>query len=180
MEKISLGPLSVEKKTLVVAAGAVTAMFILLFAVYFPLASRMGRSSREFSELQGELISARALVGSYQGDPAESLPMPERSEVPTIVDEITKLGKTLDMDFRAIRPGGVKVADSGHGFLPIEIRVESSYENLGVFVGSLREMKSGFIRVNQFEIFRNEDILPHVESRFGIDILLKGSFGPVE
>ena len=142
----------------------------LLFFVYLPLGARLRRAGKELSRLQSELHAARDTVAS-----AKEIPfyLPEQKKISSLIEELTQLGKELGVDFRSIRPQQIEETPLGYRLLPVEMKLESSYKELGLFMGSLRKLKSGAITVANFQIDRDEDVFPNLNCRLFIKIALR-------
>ena len=164
--------LSLTKRQTVIASGAgifLLALF-LFFLVYLPLGLRLQKAGEEISQLQSKLEAARETIASTEGSP---LHLPEQKEVSSLIEELTEFGKGLGADFRSIRPQQIQQTSLGYQLLPVEIVIESSYQELGLFMGSLRELKGGVATVSQFQIDREEAAFPSLTCRLQVKIPLR-------
>jgi len=84
---------------------------------------------------------------------------------------LTKHGTKLGIDFITISPKEVKESeDPRFKILPVEMRVRSSYKQLGSFLGSLDELKKGLIKVDSFDIDPHEIEKSIVATDLTVDI----------
>jgi hypothetical protein len=153
------------------AAGAAAAVF--LFSVFFirPAGANIGAMEKELKTIEQEILTARNIIKIHaDAEGPENLLM--RKDVSRAIDTITKTGEAFDIDFVSIRP---KAPQSFEGYkrLPILLELESSYDDLGLFLGVLAKLKIGVAAARGFEIQRDVKILPKILSRVEIDLYLK-------
>ena len=168
MKKISLNR---QQRFLAWGAGIVLASLGLLFWIYLPLSSRLKKEGGELSRLHSELKVARETAESAKGT-NRPLRLPRQKELSSVIEEVTDLGKDFGIDFRSIHPQQAQETPSGYQFLLIEMKLESSYRDLGLFVGSLRTLERGVVTVESFEIDREEEISTKLNCRLLIKMVL--------
>ena len=163
-----------QKRLLAVGIGALIGL-LLLFGIYVPLALRLKDKGKELSGLTTQMHAAQAMILSAQKAYPETLYLPSQEELSWVMDEVTETGKGLGIDFRSIHPEAIQKAPSGYSFMPVEMKLESSYKELGQFIGALRTLKKGFVTVERFEITRDEKILPKLNCRLLMKLILRPS-----
>lgn len=163
--------LFLDRRKVIAGLGGAAALCLLL-GVYLPLTLRVKEKGRELLKLESEVKEAKDSILSAKRIYAEDLYLPKQEEVSWVIDEMTALGKGLGIDFRSIRPQEVQKEESGYSFVPVEMTVESSYKELGQFIGSLKGLKKGFVTVGHFEIRRDEKMFPKLSCRLLVKIVL--------
>lgn len=175
IEKWTAFLLDKQKRPVMLASGAILLCLFLLLAVYLPLGSRLKKSGMEISRLEGELLSARETVSFAKRLGKEVfLPLPKQQEVSFVMDEITELGNELGVNFRSIRPKEIEKTSSTYQVLPIEMRLEAPYRELGTLMGALKNLKGGLVTIEDFEMVREEETLPDLKA----DLLVKLVLAP--
>ena len=68
------------------------------------------------------------------------------------IDELTKHGKSMGINFISIMPREViKSSDSQYKILPVEMTVEATDQQFSMFMGLLDELKKSVITVESFD-----------------------------
>lgn len=156
---------------LVILGGA--AIFLLVFA--WPLWGRIRLINNELGIMEEQLVIARkdvesALKLQFQGR------LLSRAEISMAMDEITKTGRTFDINFLSISPREIEDIDgSVCQRMPVAVETESEYKDFGLFLGALADLKESVVTIRNFDIERDEAILPRIQSTMVIDIYLKGA-----
>ncbi len=102
-------------------------------------------------------------------------PLLSRDEISRAMDEITKTGKTFNINFFSISLRDLEdIPDSASQRLPVFIESESEYKDFGLFLGALADLKESIVPVRNFKMTRDEAILPLLRSKLVIDLYLKG------
>jgi Tfp pilus assembly protein PilO len=74
-------------------------------------------------------------------------------DVSYATNELTRLGKQKGIDFVSIRPKDIqKEKGEEYKILPVELQLESTYKELGMFLGSLDDVEKSLITVKSFNI----------------------------
>ncbi len=155
---------------LVILGGA--ALFLLIFTG--PLWGRIRLINNELGVIEEQSAIARkdvesALKLQFQGR------LLSRAEISMAMDEITKTGRAFDINFLSISPREIEdIEGSVSQRLPVAIETESEYKDFGLFLGALADLKESVVTIRNFDIERDEAILPRIQAKMVIDIYLKG------
>jgi len=84
------------------------------------------------------------------------------------LDELTKKGKELNIDFISISPQSAEPIKSGQEIsgaprckmLAININMRASYKSLGEYLGLLENLESSFAIVKEFQVTKDERTFP--------------------
>jgi len=150
--------------------GGVTISF---FVFIVPSWGRLRSVDHELRLVEGQLAASRTEVESARKLHLNG-PLLSREEISLAMDEITKTGKTFNINFLSINPQDVEdIKDSVSQRLPVVIELESEYKDFGLFVGALANLKESIVTIRDFKMIRDESILPRLTSKLVIDLYLK-------
>lgn len=171
MRKIGLD----KKQTIIaVTVAAATIILILTIFLYRPLSIRIGSMSRELAAIEKELVPTRNIIKT-QDNLRKKGRLLTYGEIYLAIDEITRAGRGVNIDFVSISPGEIeKLRASAHQCLPIYMVLEAEYKDLGIFLGALEELEQSIVTVRSFEMERDEGILPLIRSKLAVDVYLEG------
>ena len=172
--KFSTLLLDKQKRAVIIGSGALL-ILLLLFGVYGPLVPQLENKGKELSGLTPQVYAAKAEILSAQKAYPESFYLPTQKELSWVMDEVTETGKGLGIDFRSIHPEAIQKDPSGYSFMPVEMKLESSYKELGQFIGALRTLKKGFVMVERFEIARDEKNSPKLNCQLLMKLIVRPS-----
>lgn len=94
-----------------------------------------------------------------------------RQDIPSIIDDITREGRGLKINFKSISQKEIIDANEGYLVLPVQMEMEGGYEQIGRYLGAL-ENKDSIITVEGLELKRDKKILPNVPASLAINIYL--------
>ncbi len=77
--------------------------------------------------------------------------LPSSSNIPDLIDSISRLGEKNDLKFASIKIGDAKVASGFYMELPIDLVIIGSYNNIGRFISDLSKI-SRIVTVEDFSI----------------------------
>lgn len=159
--KVELG----GKRFFIAITAALTFIaFMLVISVYMPLGAKLRKAGRELKAIEGELEMVKGTIEAVGSYGKRSLPTQE--EISIAIDELTKRGRDLGINFISISPQRIEeVQDLPYGLLPIPMELESGYEGLGRFLGALEGLEASVVTIGSFEIERDERILPKVRTK---------------
>lgn len=132
-------------------AGALSVL-ILYFFLYQPLMKEIKQRAGEWQRMEREVQEARAMVAALKNRGHKWTFISEEA-VPPALEELTAQGKAKGLSFVSMTPRTIeKPQGEGYRMLPIDMEIESSYEALGIFLGSLEELGRSLVTVSSFEI----------------------------
>lgn len=132
--------------------GVIIFVIILLFGQYsiLPAYRQLDDKNKEYKKLEGDLNEKKgvakdpkifeAKLESVKRDLAiKKAQLPDKKEIPELLTTISVLGKESGLNFLLFRPR-FEIAKEFYAEIPVEIKVEGSYHEVGVFfskVGNL-------------------------------------------
>ena len=161
-----------NKTAVSVIAGIV--IFLVLFAVILaPVRRELAEKKKKYRELEVQLTAGRSKLSAIKLDKAgveakvEELRrrLPSKSPTPAILEELSKKGKGLNIEFISISPQPAEpLPDITAAFnckvLTISINMRATYKNLGDYLGLLDNLESSFAVVPEFQATKDERIFP--------------------
>lgn len=137
--------------TLLLAGGGLLGVFGIYFFLYHPLIRQLKIQGAAAKATESELAQARSLIERAKNR-GERRALIKEEEVSRSIDELTRVGKLKGVDFISMTPrASEKSSDSRFQILPLEIEIESTYEALGLFLGSLDELLGSLVTVASFK-----------------------------
>ena len=161
-----------DKRTTVVVAGAVLAAAMFLVFIR-PIYAKAKSIAQEVKALNHELRDVRgALERSSRLNQKKHLLT--RNEVSRAINEITNLGTALHINFLSTSPQRIeKQEGSKYPVLPIHFEVQSTYSDLGIFLGALEKSTTSVVTVHEFSIDRRQEILPEIYTELVVYLYLR-------
>lgn len=145
-----IGALSKVQRIAICSATFLFLMVSFYFIFYSPNLKKITRLEEEYSKVKGEL--ARAITK------AKSLPrlekeleemqlelrkamqlLPDKKEIPRLLEEITVAGKMAGLEFLLFKPGKEAVKDMYAEF-PVDIKVTGVYHETAVFFDKISKL----------------------------------------
>ena len=77
--------------------------------------------------------------------------LPSASNIPELIDTMTKLGERSGLKFNSIKPGAEEMVDGFYMTLPLTLNVSGSYHNFGLFVSEVGKM-SRIVTIGNFTL----------------------------
>lgn len=155
---MKIAKIEFTRKKLIIAASLVVVIvaFGVYLFVYMPLMKELKKQYLECKSIEADVLDARNIIESVGKTYGERVLMTEES-VSGAINELTNRGKLEGIDFVSISPQEIKKeAGSQYKTLPIKMEIESTYEQLGGFLGSLDELEKGLVKVKGFNIVPDE------------------------
>ena len=161
-----------DKKTVIIIA-AVSAVIIAFVLMAAPLFNKVRRVGDEVTALDQEMMSARQAIQS-QGKFQWTGTLLTRQKVSLAIDEITKLGATLNINFLSISPQKItRPKDSKYPVLPIHMNLQSEYKDFGIFLGALEGLNQSIVTVKSFQVNADQQILPQIKADLIVEVYLQ-------
>jgi type IV pilus assembly protein PilO len=169
MAKLSLPSLPLEKiaalkraHRIVICAGT----FLLLGGVFFyfifmPKNDRVNELKRNYEDLEGKVIKARAAVKDYdkyqrQYKEAEARfklarqLLPDKKEIPSLLESISRSGRGSGLEFILFQPGK-EVSRGFYVDIPVKIQVTGGYHNVAMFFDQVARL-SRIVNISNINI----------------------------
>lgn len=175
LSEVATWPLAARRTVLVLVAGLT---LLLGYSVLLsPALDALGRAAQEEQRLRDELRTQApyaAAVPALQDQQAliverfEALlgQLPTETEVPALLDDISRVGMESGLKFRAIALQPEQL-DAYYYTLPIAIEVEGAYHDLGRFMSGLAAL-SRIVTLHDFSLIpkdEDERLLLKLEAR---------------
>jgi len=168
MAKINI---PMNKKTALVMGGVILTGAVL-YVLCAPLLSKVRALTTEVKALDSELAAVREVLdkGKTIKRGAGFLP---RNEVSLAIDEITKVGATMNINFLSTNPQKIRLPEqSKYPVLPIRMEIQSEYEDLGAFFGALENLEKSVVTVRGFSVRGDAMALPRLVTDIVLEIHL--------
>ncbi|MBL7068366.1 MAG: type 4a pilus biogenesis protein PilO [Candidatus Omnitrophica bacterium] len=167
-------------KMIIAGTSLICALGIYLF-LYKPLVIDLKKAYRESRNWEIKVLDARGFIESVKITRAKSTVLAEE-DISLAIDELTRFGRLKNVNYISMTPKeGRKKKHLHYQILPIEIETESTYEDLGEFLGSLDELEHSLITVDSFRItphkakeISDEGDLSNIKSKLVINMYLIG------
>lgn len=156
---VRIANIELTKKRLFIAVFAIAAVTALSIYIIFyaPLLKKLGAKYLECRSCENQVINAHSIIDSSGKVYGDRILMTEK-DISAAIEELTKHGKAMDINFISIKPGDVMLdAGSQYKILPVEIRIEAKDERFSNFIGLLDEMKKSLIKVKSFDVSPNQE-----------------------
>lgn len=172
-----LSVLRKKKNAYLVIIGGVGLVVVSFSLIFTPLKISFTIKRSEWKKIEAQLIVTRPTLDSYSKLDKSRLDaqleelrkrLPSKDPTSTILDELTKRGKELNIEFVTITPQLEKIPTATqtatsklkYKILPIEINMKATYRNLAEYLGILENLENGFTTVGGFQIRKDEKIFP--------------------
>jgi len=167
--------LTKERLIIVISAGLVIITLGLYLSLYSPLINKLRKAHLECRRLETEVLWVREAIESLRLKAPKGKLITEE-DVSRAIDELTKKGRSEGINFISITPKQTEEPKQPlpYKILPIELEIESKYEDLGIFLGSLDELENCVVTVRNFNITPTEEGALKLKTRLVINMYLSG------
>ncbi len=140
-----------KSRLFIIIGGAITIILLGVFSLlYAPLIRDLREKNLECKMCETDLFDARNLIESVKTTEVKGTLIAEE-EIPFTIEELTRQGRLTGINFISVTPKEIeKPKDSQYRILPIEVRIESSYKKLGLFLGSLGKLEKSLVTIRSF------------------------------
>lgn len=157
----------------IIAVGALTALAVYLI-FFAPLMMKLKTEYLKCRADENEVIECRNVIASSGKIYGKRVLMTEK-ELSHAMDELTKHGKAMGIDFISINPGKIsKEKESRYKILPIEMEIEATYEKFGAFLGSIDDLEKGLVKVKSFKMSPGSKDPKKITTQLVVDLYLSG------
>lgn len=179
-----------NRKMAIPVISGVLLFLVLFFVMLAPTRRELSEKRKKWRALEVQLVAGRTKLSSFRMDKAtveakvEDLRrrIPPKSPTSAILEELTKRGKQLNIDFVSITPQQLQrdttIAPDCE-VLPISINMKATYKSLGEYLGQIENLQSSFATVSDFQVAKDERTYPKlaVTMRINTYILKKDESG---
>ena len=158
---------------IIAGAAAIIVLGLYLF-LYRPLIARLMTARLNCKTAEAEVLQVRAVVASLKTADIKKGLITEK-DISIAIDELTSQGKSKRINFTSITPKKIeKAKDPRYKILPVEMGMESTYKDLGIFLGSLDELEESLVEVRHFKITPHKEDPEKLKTKLVVDIYLSG------
>jgi type IV pilus assembly protein PilO len=133
---------------LVVVLGLIVGIYWQVF--YRPVQEEISAIEPQLNQLKEELASKKEIVkgkARYQAELEQTRvklqlalkQLPDKSEIPTLLENISSLGTAAGLQFKLFKPMP-EVAKNFYADIPVDIQVEGTYRDIVTFFDSVSKM----------------------------------------
>ena len=142
-----------DKKIIaIVAVAVIIAISITLLLFSFASMSALRVKYSECNLIETKVFETRNMIESAKQVPGERI-LPTAKNIAQGIHELKKHGKSKEVKFISLTPKELKEdRDTGYKILPVEMKIESTHEQLAAFLGSVDDLEKGLIKVVSFDI----------------------------
>jgi type IV pilus assembly protein PilO len=132
--------------------GLLVALLVGLYAylVYLPKLEDLKKMKVEMVALEGQVRELRIVAANMKRFQAEAAKLreelkvamtqlPTSKEIPSLLSNISKLGKDSGLEFLLFKPAG-EVSKEFYAEIPVEIRVRGTYNNVALFFDKVSKL----------------------------------------
>ncbi|MFA5336193.1 MAG: type 4a pilus biogenesis protein PilO [Candidatus Omnitrophota bacterium] len=187
LNRITLPTGLIAKKRVIIPVAAGIIAFAVLFAlVLSPTQKKIASKRKEWKSLEAQLSESRVKQSmAYKIDKAGieaeaallKRRLPSKSDTSAIIDELTRKGKALNIEFITIDPQEERSATPGsrqsaEGFrysvMPIDIDMRATFRSTGEYLNAIDNLESGFATVDNVQISKDIRIFPKLKVRMTV------------
>lgn len=143
--------LTKERIVIIISVVILIIAFGLYIFLYGPLISKCRLTYRDCKDLEAKVLQARNSIASLKATPAK-IGLISQKDVSFAIDELTKEGSLKEINFISITPKQTEDQVAAYKIFPIEMEIESSYENLAIFLGRLDDLEKSLVKVRKFDV----------------------------
>ena len=165
-----------QRKIRLPLAGLLVASLAGIYAIlYAPTASQLQREGARAALAEKEVSSARAAIASYKTPEAEGLErrLLEEDEASEVIQELAKAAQSQEVKLISISPGQPTSSGQDYKTQTLEIEAESTFQNLGIFLGGLEKLPKGIFTVKGWDAYpESKDAALKLKSRLTLELYL--------
>lgn len=166
-----------DKLVKIIVAAAVAAAGAAYLLLFQPLINKLKGHRLSCNAIEAEACQARETVAAVKKNDKKTLL--KEAGVSAAIDELTRLAKVKGLKLISVTPLQVRPAGSSaegekkqYGILPVEMEVESAYEDLGAFLGSLRGFENSLVAIDSFHVLPDGERPLNLKTKAVINIYL--------
>jgi Tfp pilus assembly protein PilO len=172
--------MEIDKQKTVVIAGVSAAVLMLLayLLLYQPLMSQLRGAYIEFRGYDKDIRGAYNVIAAAKKIDSKKVFITERAliteeDISVAIAELTGKKKLHDVNFVSITPGDIeKQSDPRFKIMPVSIKTESTFEDIGMFLGLLDDLEDGVVTLRSFKITPNKNNPVKLESAIVLNLYL--------
>lgn len=150
--------IEITKQVFIASVSGVAAVIVILIYIfiYMPLVHKLKTAYSECRLAESQVADARNVISLAGKTNSDRVLVAEKNAL-FAIDELTKYGKTMGVDFVSMKPAEITVGKEGdYKILPIDMDIAASDEQFFNFIGSLDSLKKVVIKVKSFDVNPDE------------------------
>jgi Tfp pilus assembly protein PilO len=149
-----------ENPIVVYSIAVALVVFVTYFIIFAPVLKKLGVKYAECRICESQLSDARSTI-DYAANLDKSIGtriLISEKEASAGIEELTRFGKSMGIDFSEIKPGDAKMGpDGSYKVMLVEINMEATGDQFLKFMGSVDELKRAIVRMSSFDVRPDKD-----------------------
>lgn len=170
-----------QEKSIIIITGAVIVIALAVYFIFYaPLIRNLMTDRLKCMSKEFELLECCNIIESAGKTAGERVLISEEDaslaiRALTEHGELAKHNKLKGIDFISISPKEIKeVKDAQYKILPVEMEIESTYEEIAVFLGALDDLEKALVKVKSFDITPDKEDPSKLTTDLAVEIYLSG------
>ena len=164
-----------KRIALILAALGAAAGLGLIVLLYVPLVREMKARASESGDLEAQVMAIRSKIAQFKTE-TKAKPFISESDASVAIDELTQKGKSQEINFVSITPGVVEKKETEtFQILPIEMELESGYQRLGTFLGSMQGLEKSLMTVKNFNVISDPEVPSKLNTKVTVNLYVTES-----
>lgn len=146
----SIVKLPTSRKVLILLLILAVILGLYFYLVYLPKSELLNKKTEELAKLEMQVRELRIIAANMKRFQAEAAKLreelkfamgqlPTSKEIPSLLANISNLGKEAGLEFLLFRPG-TEIAKEFYAEIPVEIKVRGTYHDVAVFFDKVGKM----------------------------------------
>lgn len=146
----SIIKLPTSRKVLILLLILAVILGLYFYLVYLPKSELLNKKTEELAKLEMQVRELRIIAANMKRFQAEAAKLreelkfamgqlPTSKEIPSLLANISNLGKEAGLEFLLFRPG-TEIAKEFYAEIPVEIKVRGNYHDVAVFFDKVGKM----------------------------------------
>ncbi len=146
----SIVKLPTSRKVLILLLILAVILGLYFYLIYLPKSELLNKKTEELAKLEMQVRELRIIAANMKRFQAEAAKLreelkfamgqlPTSKEIPSLLANISNLGKEAGLEFLLFRPGA-EIAKEFYAEIPVEIKVRGTYHDVAVFFDKVGKM----------------------------------------
>jgi Tfp pilus assembly protein PilO len=166
--------MELPKGKLKIVLLVVVAILIFNIFVSLPMYEKLKKQRLEMEDIQSQIREAKDTLAKLEAaEISYKMQIITEKNISAAIEELTKQGNRDGVDFVSIKPLPIENdGDSVYKIIPLHIEIESTYDKIGTFLGSLRNLKKSLVIVKSFDIKTKSNSPLNLKARMILNLYL--------
>ncbi len=146
----SIVKLPTSRKVLILLLILAVILGLYFYLIYLPKSELLNKKTEELAKLEMQVRELRIIAANMKRFQAEAAKLreelkfamgqlPTTKEIPSLLANISNLGKEAGLEFLLFRPG-MEIPKEFYAEIPVEIKVKGTYHDVAVFFDKVGKM----------------------------------------